>query len=77
MRITACGDSGFGVLHLLRHAELVSVSMAGPLLLRRLSGEGRPWTLKQVQGDEREKLCRNRIPTDHGCFNKLGTNGKG
>ncbi|MGB7412177.1 MAG: hypothetical protein WA910_13605, partial [Sphingopyxis granuli] len=48
MRIMACGDSGFGVLHILRHAELVSASMAGLLLLRRLSGEGRPWTLKQV-----------------------------
>ncbi len=100
-----------------RHAELVSASMAGPLLLCRLSGEGRPWTpgsgpgqalkqvgvytpetgtlvipgesrdpcevalchldpgfrrgtltcrkgviAKQVQGDERDKPCRNPNP---------------
>ena len=35
-----------------RHAELVSASMAGPCIRRRAKGNGGPWTLKQVQGDE-------------------------
>ncbi|WP_422060327.1 hypothetical protein [Sphingopyxis sp.] len=36
----------------LRHAELVSASMARPLLSRRAQGNGSPWILKQVQDDE-------------------------
>ncbi|WP_146130812.1 hypothetical protein [Sphingopyxis lindanitolerans] len=36
----------------LRHAELVSASMAYPLALRCTEGNDRPWILKQVQGDE-------------------------
>jgi hypothetical protein len=32
--------------------------MVVSFLLRRLSVEGRPWTLKQVQGDKMEKLYR-------------------
>jgi len=38
------GIRGLACCHILRHAELVSASMAGPLPLRRLSGEGGPWT---------------------------------
>src|SRR3546814_730421 len=34
-----------------RHAELVSASMAGSFLTSCACFEGRPWTLKQVQGD--------------------------
>jgi hypothetical protein len=35
--------------------------MAGPLLPRRAQVGGRPWTLKQVQGDEMERLSRGRV----------------
>ena len=35
-----------------RHVELVSASMTGPCIRRRVQGNGRPWTLKQVQGDD-------------------------
>ncbi|WP_156416438.1 MULTISPECIES: hypothetical protein [unclassified Sphingopyxis] len=38
-----------------RHAELVSASMAGLLDQRGACFEVRPWTLKQVQGDEEKK----------------------
>jgi hypothetical protein len=38
-----------------RHAELVSASMAGLLGHRSVCFEVRPWTLKQVQGDEEKK----------------------
>ncbi|WP_218000130.1 hypothetical protein, partial [Sphingopyxis granuli] len=41
------GPWGFGVRRTassVRHAELVSASMTGRCPLRRLSGEGRPWT---------------------------------
>src|SRR3546814_4992741 len=44
-----------------RHAELVSASMAGLIALRCAGREGGPWTLKQVQGDEK----RSRLPADH------------
>ncbi len=36
----------------IRHAELVSASMDGPLLTHSVTGKSRPWTLKLVQGDE-------------------------
>jgi hypothetical protein len=36
----------------LRHAELVSASMAGTVILRGAKGNGRLGTLTQVQGDE-------------------------
>jgi len=36
-----------------RHAELVSASMAETPVVRCALGEGGPWTLKQVQGDEK------------------------
>src|SRR3546814_13696094 len=50
---------------LLRHAELVSASMACSLGQRCASFECRPWTLKPVQGDEIEGIiasadCRAR-----------------
>src|SRR3546814_1568626 len=35
-----------------RHAELVSASMARSCCKRRVSREGRPWMLKQVQHDQ-------------------------
>ena len=35
-----------------RQPELVSASMAGPCIRRGAEGNGRPWTLKQVQGDD-------------------------
>ncbi len=38
-----------------RHAELVSASMDRPLDGRSAHGDGRSWTLKQVQGDEKKK----------------------
>src|SRR3546814_17100470 len=40
-------------LSFLRHAELVSASMAGSRGRHRASFEGGPWTLKQVPGDQR------------------------
>src|SRR3546814_13443448 len=46
-----------------RHAELVSASMAEPLTLRCAEGNGRPWTLKQVQGDEEREAASGRFPT--------------
>jgi hypothetical protein len=36
----------------LRHAELVSASMAWALVRRSACGQVGPWTLKQVQGNE-------------------------
>jgi hypothetical protein len=39
-------------LSITRHAELVSASMAGLLGHRSICFQVRPWTLKQVQGDE-------------------------
>src|SRR3546814_13224434 len=42
-----------GLLFLLRHAELVSASMACAFAQRCALFEGRSWTLKQVQGDEK------------------------
>jgi hypothetical protein len=44
---------GFGKarIFLLRHAELVSASMACALVQHRVEGKDGPWTLKQVQGD--------------------------
>ncbi|HJS09960.1 hypothetical protein [Sphingopyxis sp.] len=36
----------------LRHAELVSASMAYALVQHGACGKVGPWTLKQVQGDE-------------------------
>ncbi len=41
-----------------RHAELVSASMAAPF-----GGDG-PWTLKQVQGDDKGELAIKRLMTD-------------
>jgi hypothetical protein len=38
----------------LRHAEPVSASMADALVGRLGWEEGGPWTLKQVQGDEKD-----------------------
>jgi hypothetical protein len=35
-----------------RHAELVSASMASARLKPGIVGDFRSWTLKQVQGDE-------------------------
>src|SRR3546814_4424965 len=46
-----------------RHAELVSASMAEPLTLRCAEGNGRPWTLKQVQGDDEREAASGRFPT--------------
>src|SRR3546814_15567257 len=46
------GGTGVETASRPRHAELVSASMAGPLTLRCAEGNGRPWTLKQVQGDD-------------------------
>ena len=46
-----------------RHAELVSASMARSLLRRRAKFEGRPWTLKQVQGDEEFNVLFRSFPT--------------
>src|SRR3546814_19550401 len=47
-----------------RHAELVSASMAGPLTLRCAEGNGRPWTLKQVQGDDDGNVAFRSLPAD-------------
>src|SRR3546814_1544005 len=50
----------------IRHAELVSASMAYSLGQRCTQFEGRPWTLKQVQGDdEREVGCGGRSLMQH------------
>src|SRR3546814_20273229 len=50
-------------LSFLRHAELVSASMAGSRGRHRDSFEGGPWTLKQVQGDKRRKtiFCAKEV----------------
>src|SRR3546814_4559993 len=45
-----------------RHAELVSASMAGPLTLRCAEGNGRPWTLKQDQGDDDGNVAFRSLP---------------
>ena len=39
------------ILAYFRHAELDSASIVGHGRLRRIIGETRSWTLKQVQGD--------------------------
>src|SRR3546814_7050760 len=44
-----------------RHAELVSASMARALVKRGVIFEDRPWTLKQVQGDEEVSMERLRL----------------
>ena len=44
-----------------RHAELVSASMARPLVRCRVEVDGRPWTLKQVQGDGGEMAASGRF----------------
>src|SRR3546814_17163851 len=55
-RLTASRESPYFPLP--RHAELVSASMARDLVKRGVIFEDRPWTLKQVQGDEEVSMER-------------------
>jgi len=59
------GCLGLGSAHFqLRHAELVSASMARPLVPRRADGNGRPWALKQVQGDGISNVRPSSLPSE-------------
>ncbi|WP_144035808.1 hypothetical protein [Sphingopyxis bauzanensis] len=59
------GCLGLGSAHFqLRHAELVSASMARPLVPRRADGNGRPWALKQVQGDGISNARPSSLPSE-------------
>src|SRR3546814_14854764 len=57
----------------IRHAELVSASMAYSLGQRCTPFEGRPWTLKQVQGDDEGEVgCGGRSLLQHLTPTPLG-----